>query len=215
MSYKLLIFDWDGTLMDSEAKIVHCLEESIEYMNLSPKTNNELKNVIGLGLFQAIYTLYPDISEKNNHRFANYYRETYVTKKSSVLFDRVIEMLHSLKSTGVMLAVATGKGRQGLNYVLEEVGLEQFFHASRCADETFSKPNPKMLEEILDEFALLPENAIMIGDTDYDLQMANNIKMDCIAVSYGVHERERLSLCSPKAIFNDVKSLAVFLSHHT
>lgn len=211
--YKLIIFDWDGTLMDSQGRIVECLKASQEEMNLATKSETEFKNVIGLGLNEAIQHLYPDLDRNRVEKFADLYRNCYLKKEHAPLnlFQQVMELLHDLKQTGVMLAIATGKARRGLDHALQQVGLKQFFHASRCADETLSKPHPQMLEEILDEFALSPQDAIMVGDTEYDLVMAQSIQMDAIAVSYGVHERERLLSFQPVACMANVTELANFL----
>jgi len=211
--YKLIIFDWDGTLMDSQARIVSCLRFSQEKMNLKEKNETELKNIIGLGLNEAIQTLYPDLNDEKVETFAEAYRQCYLNAghKPLNLFDQVEDLLAQLKQTGVMLAIATGKARRGLEHALNDVGLKSFFHASRCADETLSKPHPQMLEELLDEFALLPQDAIMVGDTEYDLVMAKSINMDAIAVSYGVHDKERLLSCQPLACMANVEELASYL----
>jgi len=208
--YKLAIFDWDGTIMDSQQYIVATLAKVIADLGYVPKTNNELKNVIGLGLTQAIYGLYPDLDDKQNQKFADLYRNTFLSSSQAppVLFKGVKEMILDLESTGVMLAVATGKSRQGLQHSIIDSGLNKYFHASRCADETCSKPNPQMLEELLDEFSLSADDAVMIGDTEYDMEMAQNIKMDAIAVSYGVHEEHRLAKFNPISICQQVSDLA-------
>jgi len=212
--YKLIIFDWDGTLMDSQGRIVDCLRHSQRDMKLTEKSDADLKNIIGLGLNEAIQTLYPDLSLKQVNKFADRYRQCYMMEEHQplALFDQVQELLENLHQSGVMLAVATGKARRGLNHALNDVGLNNFFHASRCADETHSKPHPQMLEEILDEFALSPHEAIMVGDTEYDLVMANSINMDALAVSYGVHEEKRLLSFNPVACLPNVKELACFLN---
>lgn len=212
-SYKLFIFDWDGTLMDSQDRIVSCLHQCQIKMNLAIKTQAEYKNIIGLGLNEAIAQLNPELSTLEIEQFADIYRQSYLSKSHQPLklFEFVEPMLNELKASGAMLAIATGKARRGLNLALQESGLEHMFHASRCADETFSKPNPQMLIELLDEFALEPQDAIMIGDTEYDLMMAKTINMDSLAVSYGVHEKERLLACEPLDCVDNVEQLATFL----
>jgi len=208
--YKLAIFDWDGTLMDSQQNIVNALTAVISELRLATRTIDELKNVIGLGLTEAIFHLYPELDDIQNQQFADRYRHAFLSSKQAppMLFNGVTEMIHQLQSSGVMLAVATGKSRQGLQYSMDDSGLEKYFHATRCADETCSKPNPQMLEELLDEFSLSADNAVMIGDTEYDMQMASNIKMDAIAVSYGVHEQQRLAKFNPITICHQVDDLA-------
>ena len=213
--YKLIIFDWDGTLMDSQSRIVSCLQSSQQQMDLPNRTEDEFKNIIGLGLNEAIQCLYPELNSAEVEHFADLYRQCY-SKQSHAplsLFEQVRELLFQLKQSGVMLAIATGKARRGLELALNEVNLQGFFHASRCADETLSKPHPQMLEELLAEFALAPQDAVMIGDTEYDLLMAKTINMDAVAVSYGVHERERLLSCQPLACMANVEELGVFLKN--
>jgi phosphoglycolate phosphatase len=208
--YKLVIFDWDGTLMDSEQKIVNALDNVINDMELATRSHDELKNVIGLGLTQAIFHLYPEFSDIKNKQFADRYRSTFLLSNQPppLLFNGVAQMISQLETSGVMLAVATGKSRQGLQHAMGDSGIKHYFHASRCADETCSKPNPQMLEELLDEFSLSANDAVMVGDTEYDMQMANNINMDAFAVTYGVHELHRLEKHQPLAICHDVNDLA-------
>ncbi len=215
--YKLYIFDWDGTLMDSQQQIVSTLRQTIIECQLEDRTDNELKDVIGLGLHQAIAQLYPRLSEQQITHVANVYRAYFLAEDtpSAHLFDGVLEMIEQLHQSGIMLAVATGKGRRGLDKNLADSGLSRYFHASRCADETRSKPHPQMLEELLDEFALAADQALMIGDSIYDLQMAANIHMDAVAVSYGVHEVARLKQFNPLTICDNVKHLQNFLLTHS
>ena len=193
-AYKLIIFDWDGTLMDSQARIVACLMSAANDLNLMPLPEKLLKNIIGLGLREAITQLYPQLTEQQITGFADRYRYHFVTANEtpSGLFDNVRLMLEQLIARGFMLAVATGKARRGLNQVLKDTGLKDCFHGSRCADETRSKPHPQMLEELLDEFGLLAHEAVMVGDTEYDMLMARSLGMDALAVSYGVHEKQDL-----------------------
>ncbi len=207
--YKMLIFDWDGTLMDSQQKIVQTLRSTLLQLNLVDQSDDQLKNVIGLGLSEAIIQLYPKLNEQQVKQFADLYRHIFVLpdQPCPVLFDGVIAMLKKLHQQGVILVIATGKGRQGLEQAIDSSGVREFFYASRCADETFSKPNPQMLIELLDEFSLTPAEAIMIGDTIYDLEMANNIKMDSLAVSYGVHEIDRLLNYNPILVCDTIKEL--------
>lgn len=214
-AYPLVIFDWDGTLVDSIARIVLCLQKTIQKLGYEHRSPEQLRGIIGLGLNHAILSLYPNLIDKDVDNFANQYRQFFVNTNSSSLFNSVDTMLSQLKDKGVMLAIATGKGRSGLDNALAEVGLEQFFHATRCADETQSKPNPAMLIEILDEFGLEAKDAIMIGDSSYDIQMAQQIKMDNIGVTYGVHTKEDLQALNTQIIFDEVGSLAQYLLAQT
>ena len=214
LPYKLLIFDWDGTLMDSVARIVDCLgKASDEVLGAHSRSEHELKDVIGLGLREALLQLHPESSEKQIKEMSEVYRHQYmeVNTTSSVLFRGAEEILQTLEQQGYWLAIATGKGRQGLDQVLQRTGLGHRFHTTRCASETFSKPHPLMLEEILDQLGMNVEDALMIGDTEYDMEMAKNAKMDRLGVSYGVHPEERLMKHEPIGCIDDLQHLDKFL----
>jgi len=197
--YQLLIFDWDGTLMDSEARIVACLQAASADLGLAVPSPQRARNVIGLGLYEAVHALFPEGEHDLHLQLSERYRYHFLTADPtpSELFAGVEAMLGQLRESGSWLAIATGKGRAGLNKVLEQTGLGPMFLGSRCADETASKPNPQMLHELLDEFGLEAAQAIMIGDTEYDMEMAHHAGMDRLAVSYGVHEVERLNRHKP------------------
>ncbi|MCW9013969.1 MAG: HAD-IA family hydrolase [Gammaproteobacteria bacterium] len=214
LSYKLLIFDWDGTLMDSEARIVNCLRAaSTEVIGEETRSNDELKDVIGLGLREALKKLHPSINSQTIEKMADAYRYQYleINDTPSELFPGVEELLEELENTGYWLAIATGKGRQGLDQALEYTGLGHRFHTTRCASETFSKPHPLMLEEILNQLGLEVADALMIGDTEYDMEMAKNIGMDRLGVSYGVHATERLEIHQPIGCIHNITELTDYL----
>ncbi len=208
--YQLIIFDWDGTLMDSQARIVACLEAASDDLQVPRLTTLQYKHVIGLGLREAIVQLYPNFTEAQIIEFADRYRYHFVTANEtpSGLFKDVRQMLNTLNQSGYMLAVATGKARRGLEQVLADTGLAECFHGSRCADETRSKPHPQMLEELLDEFGLAAREAIMVGDTEYDLLMAGSLGMDALAVSYGVHDKDSLLKHQPVACVDSISELS-------
>lgn len=213
--FKLLIFDWDGTVMDSVARIVNSFQASIVELDLPPRTDQEIRVIIGLGLEQAIEQLYPqEYSPRFAQRLINHYREHFFspTAVATPLFPDAEQVLNQLADDGYQLAVATGKSRRGLNEALIQTGLRPLFGATRCAEETFSKPNPLMLQEILDELAVPVREAVMIGDTDFDLQMATNAGMAGVAVSYGVHDRERLLACDPLVCLNSLSELPEWLA---
>lgn len=214
MKYSLLVFDWDGTLMDSEARIVSCIKASIIDLGLPTLETAAIRDIIGLGLREAINRLYPGSDETVHTRLTERYRHHFLgaNHASSSLFPGANDMLTLLHKQGYLLAVATGKGRHGLDHVLEETGCKAFFHASRCADETFSKPHPRMLQEIMEHLDVKAEDTLMIGDTEYDMQMANNAGVAALAVSYGVHARERLLQCSPLGCLDDIAELPVWLT---
>ncbi len=214
----LLVFDWDGTLMDSEARIVACIQAAIEELGLEPREVACIRNIIGLGLREAIDALYPGSDNALHEAMTERYRYHFLTANPtrSELFSGAEETVRTLSEAGYMLAVATGKGRRGLDMVLEETGLGQYFLATRCADETFSKPHPRMLEELMDELGTEPTETLMIGDTEYDMQMAVNARAHALAVSYGVHEKERLLRHQPLHCLDDIGELSGWLEqyHH-
>lgn len=212
--YQLLIFDWDGTLMDSVARIVDCLRlASDSVLGPAERSTDDLKEVIGLGLNEALRQLHPDCSRAQIQAMADAYRYQYmqVNQTSSRLFYGVEELLQRLEQQGYWLAIATGKGREGLDQVLQLTGLTDRFHCTRCASETFSKPHPLMLEEILQQTGLDAREALMIGDTEYDMEMARNAQMDRLGVSYGVHPGERLHKHQPIGCLDDIRQLDDFL----
>ncbi len=215
LPYKLLIFDWDGTLMDSEARIVNCLRAAIEEAGHEDRSNDQLKNIIGLGLREALQQLFPEKEQTHIEQMADYYRRHYLETNDtpSELFEGAAELLEDLEQQGYWLAIATGKGRQGLDQVLDYTGLHHRFHATRCASETLSKPHPQMLHEILDQLGMHARDALMIGDTEYDMQMASNASMASLAVSYGVHAAERLLKHNPIGCLHNIKDLNSFLKN--
>jgi phosphoglycolate phosphatase len=216
MNYDLLVFDWDGTLMDSEARIVACVEAAVEDLGLKSPGQDAIRNIIGLGLREAVHDLFPDADEHLHLDIAERYRGHFFSsnKTPSQLFDGAREVIELLHQSGYLLAVATGKGRSGLNHALETTGLATFFHTTRTADETFSKPHPEMLHQILDELGVMPGQALMIGDTEYDLQMAANARISSLGVDYGVHERTRLLKHRPLACLEKITEIPVWLEEN-
>ncbi len=209
MQYQLLIFDWDGTLMDSEARIITCIKAASRDLKQPEPDETAIRNIIGLGLQEALAALFPTRETSLLTQLAERYRYHFMTADPtpSPLFPGVETMLSDLKQRGYWLAIATGKGRTGLQKALRETGLEQMFLATRCAGDTASKPHPQMLFELLEELGTGPEQALMVGDTEYDLQMAKNANMPALAVSYGVHERRRLLQYDPVECVDSVTEL--------
>ncbi len=199
-AYELLVFDWDGTLMDSESRIVNCMRSAITDLGLALPTDSSISNIIGLGLKEAICMLFPAADEALVKEVKGRYRHHFLFENRTPmpLFSGAKEVLHALKAEGYLLAVATGKGRPGLDKALNNTGLDKVFHTTRCADEAFSKPHPDMLLQILDELGVEAADALMIGDTEYDMQMANSAGTAALAVSYGVHSTERLLQHEPQ-----------------
>lgn len=214
--YSLLVFDWDGTLMDSKAQIVNCMQSAIKELSLEDRTNEQISDIIGLGLEEAVSKLYPDLKSKEVQHASQTYREHYLFKDKtpSPLFPGVEAVLSMLKETGYDLAVATGKSRRGLDKGLSETGLHDYFPITRCADETRSKPHPQMLEEILVDYNTQTSKALMIGDSEYDLQLANNAKVDGFAVSYGVHGLLRLLKHDPVGFIDKIEQFPEWLNNH-
>jgi phosphoglycolate phosphatase len=211
--FKLLVFDWDGTLMDSEARIVACMQAAAADLGLGVPADERVRDIIGLGLREAVTALIPEADDALVQRIADRYRLHFLNQNQtpSPLFSGAAEVLHGLYDQGYLLAVATGKGRRGLDKVLAETGFDRLFHATRCADETFSKPHPEMLLQLMDELGVTAAETLMIGDTEYDLQMANNARAWGLAVSYGVHARERLLQQGPLGCLDDIRDLGAWL----
>jgi phosphoglycolate phosphatase len=197
----LLIFDWDGTLSDSTAKIIGCLQQAAHSASLRVCSDDDIMNIIGLGLPESMRVLYPELKQAQHDAIRHYYSEHFIREDQtpSPFFEGVQEGLEILRDRGHLLTVATGKSRKGLDRVLNRLQLNSFFHGSRCADETASKPNPQMLSELLNEFSMHKDEAIMIGDTEYDMSMAQQLAMPRVAVSYGAHAVERLEKFQPLA----------------
>jgi len=192
--FELLVFDWDGTLMDSEARIVACMQAAAVDLGVEAPSDAATREIIGLGLQEAVRGLFPALAADMHERLALRYREHFlvINQSRSKLFAGVEETLTTLHSSGYLLGVATGKSRRGLDRELEETGLGGLFHATRCADETFSKPHPQMLEELMDELGVAASTTLMVGDTEYDMQLASNAGAAALGVTYGVHAPERL-----------------------
>jgi phosphoglycolate phosphatase len=213
LPYKLLVFDWDGTLMDSEARIVSCLAMTLQDLEVALPPRAALLDVIGLGLPEVARVLVPGGNGEQWRRFIDRYRYHFLSDHyaPSVLFAGALETLRALDGQGYLLGVATGKARRGLDRVLDETDCRGLFAVTRCADETASKPDPRMLLEVMDVAGVMPHETLMIGDTVYDMQMARNAGVAAVAVSYGVHERERLLAEEPVACLDDVAHLLPWL----
>jgi len=211
--YKLIIFDWDGTLMDSIARIVSAMRAAAHHCQLPIPAENSVKNIIGLSLPKAFDILFPGASQADVTALLAQYKFQYVEGDDtpSPLFDHALVLLKALTDNNKLLAVATGKGRNGLQRVFCESQTEHFFHASRCADEARSKPDPQMLLSLLAELNVLPKHAVMIGDTSYDMQMAQAAGIDRIGITLGVHDRAILNQYQPRAIVDSLFELQQLL----
>lgn len=212
MKYSLVVFDWDGTLMDSTPAIVAALQGACRDMNLPVPPDETASWIIGLGLADALRTAVPTLTQDLWQPFAQRYQYHYLTRDHELrLFQGIEQLLGDLAASGAQLAVATGKSRRGLNRALEATGLGPRFDATRCADETHSKPNPAMLFELMEELGVAPENTVMIGDTSHDLNMAQSAGVHGVGVSYGAHPLADLQACSPAALVHDVRELSGWL----
>lgn len=213
MKYKLVIFDWDGTLMDSVARIVSCMEDTAQELQLPIPSQSAVRNIIGLSLYKALPMLFAGLTEQDIERLLLTYRRHYLELNTTPtpLFAGAKNIIKGLHGDGYQLAVATGKQRAGLDIALAESALGPYFHALRGADQALSKPDPLMLSQILEELQLKPTEAVMVGDSSYDLAMAQAIGMDRIGVTYGVHSAPILQEFSPRALVDDIRQLPTFL----
>ncbi len=211
--YKLIIFDWDGTLMDSVPRIVSCMQAAAHHSRVAVPCDQSVKAIIGLGLPEAIAELFPqatpDAHEQIRARYSHEY--TSVDRSPSPLFDGVTDLLNDLSRAGCLMAVATGKSRIGLNRVMQGSGIEHHFSHSRCADETLSKPHPAMVEEILAVTSVPASQTLMVGDSPFDLEMAQRAGVDSIGVTYGAACRDELMKFSPIRCVDAVQELRFIL----
>lgn len=212
--FRLLVFDWDGTLMDSIGTIVACTQAAVRELGLREMSDETIRGTIGLGLRETIEVLSPGSDEATFGRILECYRKHWAAtfRDMPLLFAGVGEMLRDFAEDGYLLAVATGKSRRGLDYTLDQTGLRELFHATRTADEAFSKPHPQMLLDILDALGMAPGDAVMIGDTTYDLEMARSARMAAVGVCSGGHGREELEGLGPLACLDQVVDLAPWLA---
>lgn len=214
--YELIVFDWDGTLMDSAALIVDSIQAACRDLGFPEPDDESARQVIGLGLHEALARAIPDVALADYPRIADRYRHHFLSRHEDLtLFPGAFELLEALYERDLFLAVATGKSRKGLERSLELSGLGRFFHTTRCADETFSKPHPAMIQEIMDQLCMVPDNTLMVGDTTHDLLMASNAGVDALAVSYGAHPREVLLAEKHLACFGRFDELSNWLLSHT
>lgn len=213
--FDLIVFDWDGTLMDSTATIATCIQAAARDLGLKVPSREQASFVIGLGLQEALQAALPDLDPRRYPALVERYRYHYLTKdKGLTLFDGVREMLSDLSQRGYFLAVATGKSRVGLNRALDAANLFSLFDATRCADETFSKPHPAMLQELTRELGQDMMRTVMIGDTTHDLQMAANAGASGVAVRYGAHDGTELDALGPLYAATSVPELHQWLIDH-
>jgi phosphoglycolate phosphatase len=209
MAIKVAIFDWDGTLVDSVEHIAHSLHQAADELGYAVLERAAYRNIIGLGIEEALESLYPGISHDEILALRESYGRHFFTRATTPqnVFQGMGELLTDLARAGRNCAVATGKSRRGLDQALVSSGLAEHFSLTRCADETRSKPDPAMLSEILGFYRIEPHEAVMIGDTIYDMDMAQRIGMPAFGVRWGVHGQEALERFSPLAVVESVADL--------
>ncbi len=215
LQFDLIAFDWDGTLFDSTALIVKCIQAAVRDVGGTVPSDQDAAYVIGLGLMQALAHAAPDVPRERYAQLGERYQHHYVREQNRIsFFEGVLPMLESLRERGHLLAVATGKSRRGLDEALHSVELQGRFDGSRTADETAGKPHPLMLRELMAEFGTSPERTLMIGDTTHDLQMALNAGCASLGVSYGAHEPQAFAALQPRAVLHSVAELQRWLLAH-
>lgn len=210
--YDLVVFDWDGTLMDSTGLIANCVQLAAGDLGLPLPSEQAAKHIIGLGIHDSMQKLFPGITDSDRTQLAMRFRYHYIARDhESPLYEGVREMLTELQREETFVAVATGKPRAGLQRALEHTGLKPFFHFTRCADEGFPKPHPDMLLKLMDFTGTECGRVVMIGDTTHDLLLAKNAGVDGVAVHYGAHPAHELAALQPRAAFGTVAALRHWL----
>lgn len=208
MRYAAVLFDWDGTVMDSTYSIASSIQLASADLELPVPSIQQASWVIGLSLESALYRAVPDLTAEQMPLFLERYRYHFMQRDPHIkLFDGILPFMGELRGRQIALGVATGKSRQGLDRVLQQVNLSTFFDATRCADETRSKPDPEMLHQLLAELMLEPEQVLMVGDTVHDIHMAANAGMDSVAVTYGAHDPQTLAKAEPTVMVDNVAQM--------
>ena len=213
--FDLLVFDWDGTLMDSADSIALSIQAACSDLKLPVPTDEAARYVIGLGLSEALAEIVPDLTAAQYDQLIDRYRFHFLSKDYEIpLFEGVFDAIHALSEMGFLLAVSTGKSRRGLERAFASTEIGHLFHASRCADESFSKPHPGMLLELMDELGVTPDKTLMIGYTTHDLQMAINAQVSGLGAAYGAHPKENLLALAPLDCLDSFTELHQWLKHH-
>ena len=215
MPYELLVFDWDGTLMDSAAAIAASLQGACRDLELPVPDDERARYIIGLGLDDALSHILPGVDPALYPRVADRYRFHYLSRDTDIaLFPGAADTVAELHATGFLLAVATGKGRRGLERSLAATGLKPYFHATRCADEGHTKPHPGMLQALIDELGAAADRTLMIGDTTHDMEMAQAAGVARLGAAYGAHSKDALLSYAPVACVDDIGALRFWLLRH-
>jgi phosphoglycolate phosphatase len=210
--YDLIVFDWDGTVMDSTAVISDSIQAACRDLGLTVPDDQTARHVIGLGLDQALRYAVPDMPEALRPDLVARYKHHFLAQDAAIpLFEGAKETIVELHVAGYWLGVATGKSHAGLSRAMESCGMGNYFHATRTADRTLSKPNPTMLFELMDELGVNAAGTLMVGDTTHDLQMAQNANVDVVAIGHGAHPPEQLQELNPLALVKNFAELKVWL----
>jgi len=210
--HELVVFDWDGTLMDSTHVIAASLQSACADVGVAVPSEADARYVIGLGLEDTFNHVAPTLDADGRRRLSERYRHHFLAREGEApLYDGVVDMLTDLHARGRRMAVATGKARRGLERALDATGLRRWFEATRCADEGFAKPHPDMLLMLLDITGVDPGHAVMVGDTTHDLELAANAGIDAVAVSYGAHPQSLLETRPAMARCGTVRELHEWL----
>ncbi|MFY8119815.1 MAG: HAD family hydrolase [Burkholderiaceae bacterium] len=213
--FDLVVFDWDGTLIDSTATIARSIQAAAADLALPVPDFATASHVIGLGLRDALARAVPTLPADLAHEFSQRYRHHYFAAEDRLaLFAGAQALIEALRAAGMPTAIATGKNTPGLQRALAATGMTALFDATRCADQTHPKPHPAMLLELADEFGVAPARVLMVGDTTHDLQMAAAARAEAVGVTYGAHPREQLAACQPMALVDSVAELRRWLLPH-
>ena len=210
--FDLVVFDWDGTLFDSTALIVRCIQSACADVGTAVPSDRDASYVIGLGLVEALQHAAPELPRERYRDLAERYRHHYIAAQDQVLlFEGTREMLADLRAAGHRLGIATGKSRRGLDEALRIAGLDGLFHATRTADETASKPDPRMLHELMEELRVPAARTLMVGDTTHDLQLAANAGVAGLGVGYGAHAHDAFAPFDPCHVAHTMAELRAWL----
>lgn len=212
MRYPLIVFDWDGTIIDSHSAIVACMQEASRELGLAAPESGRASHVIGLSLHEMLRVVAPELPAERYPEYVAAYRRHFLAREDAMqLFPGMRELLEGLARER-LLGIATGKSRRGLERALAATGIRTLFAASRCADETNPKPHPAMLLELMEELQVSAAGVLMVGDTSHDMEMARAAGVHAVAVAYGAHPEEGLRACGPLGCFSDVAGLRAWLT---
>ncbi|KTD08600.1 HAD family hydrolase [Legionella jamestowniensis] len=211
-SYRLVVFDWEGTLGDTLGQIFNSVATEARRLNFGEIDEQLARQSVELGLVKALRKIFPHLNEDEHEQLLNAVQQSLISRTTEVyLMPGAKEFVNRLHDAGIDIAIATNKGQQSLQRVLSVSGLDVFFKITRSAGQTAAKPSPQMLEEILEAFGVTPKEAVMVGDSITDMEMAGNLGVDAVGVDFYHQQKEALLAAGAKAVFNDYQQLADFL----